>query len=151
MASLNKFLGLRRRLVDAKRFWFNRVWGMDIHPTVEFSLSTRFDKTFPRGVHVGAETYIAFDATILCHDTTRLIWVDTYIGRRCFIGAKSIIMPGITVGDECIVGAGSVVTKDVPARSMVAGNPARIIRSEIEVGPYGRLRSALDRKKAATA
>ena len=114
---------------------------MDLDSTCQFSLSARFDKTFPRGIHVGAESYVAFEAAILSHEMIRALYAHTRIGRRCFIGARSMIMPGIAVGDGSIVAAGSVVTKDVPARSIVAGNPARIIRSDIEVGPYGRLRS----------
>ena len=51
------------------------------------------------------------------------------IGRGCFIGARSIILKGVTLGDRVIVGAGSIVTKDFPAFSIVAGNPARIIGS----------------------
>lgn len=138
MRSLNRFLKLRDLLVGARKLYLTRVWGMDIHPTATFSLSARFDKTYPKGVHVGAESYVAFDACILAHDTTRRMYRDTVIGRRCFIGARSIILPGVTVGDECVVGSGSVVTKDVPPRSVVAGNPARVIRSDIRVGPYGR-------------
>lgn len=46
-----------------------------------------------------------------------------------WIGAGSIIMAGVTIGEAAVVGAGSVVTKDVPARTIVAGNPARIIRT----------------------
>ncbi len=42
---------------------------------------------------------------------------------------RAIILPGITVGEHSIVGAGSVVTKDVPDKTIVAGNPARIIRN----------------------
>ncbi|KAB0678888.1 acyltransferase [Aureimonas leprariae] len=140
MRSLNRFLKLRDVLVRTKWLYLTRVWGMDIHPTATFSLSARFDKTYPRGIHVGAETYVAFDAAILSHDTTRRMYRDTVIGRRCFIGARSMILPGVTVGDECVVGSGSVVTKDVPPRSVVAGNPARVIRSDIEVGPYGRFK-----------
>jgi nucleoside-diphosphate-sugar epimerase len=64
------------------------------------------------------------------------------IGGRCFIGGGSMILPGVTVGDEVIVAAGAVVTRDVPPRSIVAGNPARIIRSDIEVVRFGRLKSA---------
>ena len=51
-------------------------------------------------------------------------------------------MPGVTIGDESIIAAGAVVTRDVPSRSIVAGNPATIIRENIEVGPYGRFLSA---------
>jgi acetyltransferase-like isoleucine patch superfamily enzyme len=141
ISSLNKLKALRRVLVTVKRLYLTRIWGMDLDPTCQFSLTTRFDKTFPRGIHVGAETYLAFEAAILSHEMIRALYAHTRIGRRCFIGARSMIMPGIVVGDGSIVAAGSVVTKDVPARSIVAGNPAKIIRSDIDVGPYGRLRS----------
>ena len=63
---------------------------------------------------------------------------DTRIGRNCFVGAPSLILPGVTIGDGSVVGAGSVVTRDVPPRSAVAGNPARTIKSDIVVVPYGR-------------
>lgn len=46
----------------------------------------------------------------------------------CVVGAASTILPGVIVGRESFVGAGSVVTKDVPERTLVAGNPAKIIR-----------------------
>jgi len=51
------------------------------------------------------------------------------IGAEAWIGAGAIIMPGVTIGAGAVVGAGSVVTKHVPDRMIVAGNPARIIRS----------------------
>ncbi len=51
------------------------------------------------------------------------------IGDDVFIGARSIILKGVTIGDRAIVGAGSVVNKDVPTGSIVAGNPARIVKS----------------------
>ena len=49
--------------------------------------------------------------------------------RGCFIGANALIMPGVTVGTCSLVAAGSVVTKDVPARSVVAGVPAKVVKS----------------------
>ena len=51
-----------------------------------------------------------------------------YIGRNAWIGAGATILPGVTVGDNAVVGAGSVVTRDVEADTIVAGNPARFIR-----------------------
>lgn len=50
------------------------------------------------------------------------------IGDNVWIGGGAIVLPGVTIGDDAIVGAGAVVTKDVPARTVVAGNPARVIR-----------------------
>lgn len=49
------------------------------------------------------------------------------IGDDTFIGMRSIIMPGVTIGKNCVVGAGSIVTKDVPDRCVVAGMPAKVI------------------------
>jgi acetyltransferase-like isoleucine patch superfamily enzyme len=151
MRSLNRFLKLRKLLVEAKRLYFTRVWGMDIDPSANFSLSARFDKTYPKGVHVGPESYVAFDAAILTHDMTRGIYLHTRIGRRCFIGARSIVLPGVTIGDECLVGSGSVVTKDVPPRSIVAGNPARVIRSGVALEAYGNLPTAHENRVRAAA
>ncbi len=142
MASLNKFLWLQRRLHALQRAYYTRIWGMTIHPTAKISLYARLDKTYPKGVHIGEQSYVTFDVSILCHDFSRGLHVDTFIERHCFIGARAIIMPGVTVGEGSVVGAGAVVTRDVPPRSLVLGNPARIVRSNIEVGPYGRFLSA---------
>jgi acetyltransferase-like isoleucine patch superfamily enzyme len=54
--------------------------------------------------------------------------VETRIKRGASIGTSSTILCGVVVGENAIVGAGSVVTRDVPANSVVAGNPARILR-----------------------
>ncbi len=51
------------------------------------------------------------------------------IGNGAWIGAKAIILKGVTIGEGAIVGAGSVVTRDVAPYTIVAGNPARFIRN----------------------
>lgn len=139
---LNRLASLRNLLVNGRRWYLRQVWGMDIHPTAQFSLSAKFDRTYPKGVHLGAYSYVAFDSRILCHDRTRGLYLDTRIGRNCFIGGSSLILPGVEIGDNCVIGAGSVVTRSVPPRCVVAGNPARILREGIEVGPYGRFTDA---------
>lgn len=75
----------------------------------------------------------------MSHDFTRKIHADTYIGARCFIGVNAIVMPGVVIGDEVIVGAGAIVTKSVPAKSIVAGNPACVIKSGIKATRFGQL------------
>ncbi|MGB3406089.1 MAG: acyltransferase [Jannaschia sp.] len=139
---LNRLRGLRTALVGLRRFWLRRVWGMDIDATAQMSLSARFDRTFPPGIHVGAHSYIAFEARILTHDMTRGLYLHTRIGRNCFMGGRALILPGVEIGDGSIVGAGSVVTRSIPPGSLVAGNPARILREGISVGPYGRFADA---------
>lgn len=52
----------------------------------------------------------------------------TVLHKKCSIGGGAIILPGISIGEGAMVGAGSVVTKDVPPKAVVVGNPAKIIR-----------------------
>jgi acetyltransferase-like isoleucine patch superfamily enzyme len=119
--------------------YFVKIWKMNIHPTAHFSLRVELDRTHPSGIHIGRGSYVAFGAVILTHDMTRGLYADTRIGERCFIGARSILMPGVSIGDNSIVGAGSVVTRDVPPGSIVAGNPARIVRSGVKTYRFGCL------------
>ena len=51
------------------------------------------------------------------------------IGRGSWVGARSIVLPGVSIGEQVVVAAGSVVTRDAPDHVLVAGNPARVIRS----------------------
>lgn len=57
------------------------------------------------------------------------------IGKKCWIGAGAVILPGVTIGDNTVIGAGSVVTKDIPANVVAVGNPCRVLR---EIGEHDR-------------
>lgn len=139
---LYRLRSIRNFLVSLRRWYYRTVWKMDIDPTCQMSLSAKLDLTYPTGVHIGAYSYLAFESRILCHDRTRGLYLHTRIGENCFIGGRSLILPGVEIGDGCVVGAGSVVTKSVPPRCVVAGNPARILREGIDVGEYGRFADA---------
>ena len=90
-------------------------------------------------IEIGEDTILGAGSMVLDNDFHALgpgfSWLTEYsknsqpvkIGRGCFIGARSIILKGVTLGDRVIIGAGSVVTKDVPAFSIAAGNPARVV------------------------
>jgi sugar O-acyltransferase (sialic acid O-acetyltransferase NeuD family) len=57
---------------------------------------------------------------------------EVSLGTGAAIGAGAVVLPGITVGEHAVVGAGSVVTRDVPARTLVVGNPALVAREGLE-------------------
>ena len=55
--------------------------------------------------------------------------LPTLVRKGASIGANATILPGLTIGEGAMVGAGAVVTKDVPSRTLVVGNPARVVRT----------------------
>jgi len=88
-------------------------------------------------ITIGAKTQVGPNVQLLAADhprepELRAAGVElsrpVRIGANCWIGAGTIVCPGVTVGDDAIVGAGSVVVADVPPRVMAAGNPCRVIR-----------------------
>ena len=68
--------------------------------------------------------------------TTKSELVGVHIGTRAKIGANATILPGIRIGADSLVGAGAVVTADVPPGLVVAGNPARVIKSVSQIPAY---------------
>lgn len=80
------------------------------------------------GVHIYAATH-PLDAKYRKNDEKyyELAYPVT-IGDNCWLGGRAVICPGVTIGDNVVVGAGSVVVKDVSSNTVVAGNPARVIR-----------------------
>ncbi len=58
----------------------------------------------------------------------------TRIGDNCWFGANCVVTSGVTIGERCVIGANSVVTRDIPARHIAAGSPAKVIK-EIDFVP----------------
>ncbi len=84
-------------------------------------------------ITIGNDVTLAPRVQILAHDASTKFYLNytkigkVTIGNRVFIGAVSIILPGVTIGDDVVIGAGSVVAHDIPSRSVAAGNPAKVI------------------------
>lgn len=103
------------------------------------------------GLTIGAGCDISSGAQIYSHSSMRRCVsgreypvVDraaTSIGDRVFIGANAVVNMGTHIGDEAVVAAGAVVTRDVPARTVVAGVPARVIARLVLSGGEVRLES----------
>jgi acetyltransferase-like isoleucine patch superfamily enzyme len=90
-------------------------------------------------VEIGQFVAIGPDCYITDHDhgvdPTRapldqeMVAKRTYIGDRAWLGAKVIVLKGVTIGQNAVIGAGSVVTRDIPAYAVAVGIPARVIRT----------------------
>lgn len=137
---MRKTIYFFRDIVLHLRLRFFRMLGMDIDLHAKLSLKSKLDFTYAKGIHIGKYTYVGGGSLILSNDFVRHIHCDTYIGDFCFIGMNSVILPGVHIGNHSIVGAGAIVTKDVPPNVIVAGNPAKIIRNDIDTGIYGVLK-----------
>ncbi|MBC1475212.1 sugar O-acetyltransferase [Listeria grandensis] len=81
---------------------------------------------FAPGVHIYT-AYHPLDATE--RNSGLELAKPVIIGNNVWLGGRSVINPGITIGDNAVIGSGSIVTKDVAANTVVAGNPARVIRT----------------------
>lgn len=88
------------------------------------------------GIEIGDECLIGQQVVIasLNHDLNPakrgdMLPKPVKIGKNVWIGAHATVLPGVTVGDYAVIGAGAVVTKDVPANTVVAGVPAKIIKN----------------------
>ena len=94
----------------------------------------------PYLINIGDNTTISFECALITHDAaTRVIrnlpnnnpntviYGPINIGKNCFIGARTTILPNITIGDNTIIGACSLVNKDIPSNVVAAGNPCKVI------------------------
>lgn len=122
--------------------------GMDITGMpIYIGATTSFDGKDYSKIHIGDKVVISSDVRLLTHDYSlsrafvaadipmdKEVYMlkDIHIGENSFIGTKSIIMPGTTIGKNVIVGAGAVVRGFVADNSIVIGNPATVIGNTME-------------------
>ena len=100
-------------------------WGSAVAWSAWVAPSALIDRTYPAGVQIEDGAWIGPYALILTHDMSRGMYLTTRIGKRSVVGARAVVMPGVTVGDDCVIDPGAVVSRDVASGQRVAGNPAR--------------------------
>ena len=102
--------------------------------------TTRIDITRPSLVEIGNNVDMNLNFQILTHDWASRVFRNYYhelvpssgkvkIGNNIYFGTNVIVLKGVTIGDNCVIGAGSVVNKNIPANSVAAGVPAKVICS----------------------
>lgn len=119
--------------------------GCDISGFVKYISSTAYlDGGDFKLLHLGNNSVISRDVLILTHDFSieaglaaigkgnneneSFVLKDVYIGENCFIGARTVILPGAVIGKNSIIGAGSVIPgKEYPPNSIICGNPGKVI------------------------
>lgn len=124
------------------------VQGLELGAGAFVARTVRIDPGFPWLVRIGEGATLGPGVEIIVHDAStkrslgysRLGLVS--IGAGAYIGARAVILPGATVGDGAVVGAGSVVRGNVPANSVVYGNPAELKGSVTDFLERHRLRMA---------
>ncbi len=113
--------------------------GLRLGKNVSFGGTCNFGSE-PYLIEIGDNTTVSFDVAFVTHDAaTRVIrnlpngnketviYAPIKIGKNCFIGCRSVILPGVTIGDNSIIGAGSVVNRDIPSNTVAAGVPCKTI------------------------
>ena len=107
-------VAIGEKCLIATRYWGSEPYLITIGDKVQITSEVRFYTH--GGGHVARQKYPNFD-----------VFGKIKVGDGAYIGARSMIMAGVTIGEGALVAAGSVVTKSVPPRAVVAGNPARYI------------------------
>ena len=108
--------------------------GLIVGKDFQMERGVTIDPSFPWLVTIGDNVTLAPECMLLCHDgsSKKLIGYskigEIKIGNNVWIGGNVCVLPGVTIGDNVVIGAGSVVTKDIPANCLVAGNPGKIIK-----------------------
>lgn len=120
-------------MVKGKTIKQLRKKGAEIGENVVIMPSAIIDPQATCLLKIGNNVSIANAVIIYAHDASTKMYLGytkiakTTIGDYVFIGAGSIVLPGVTIGSNVIVGAGSVVKDNIPDNSVVMGNPARIV------------------------
>ena len=140
-----KLMTKQMNMIDPAQDKRPKYWkkcGVDTTGNFKVGYGVYFDAGNAEHIHVEDGVWIASETLFLCHrrtlndycvgdDYNKLGYKieDVHLKKGCCIGMKSIVMPGVTIGEGAAVGVGSLVTKDVPPYSVVVGNPAKVVKS----------------------
>lgn len=120
------------------------VWGDDHNAQLAIGENTHIgDRTeihCGQYVKIGCGCSISWDVVIMDRDYHKLnshecVYKPVVIEDNVWIGCRAIILKGVRIGSGAVVAAGSIVTKDVPSGSIVAGNPARVVATDVTWEP----------------
>lgn len=113
--------------------WYYVKKGMKVGDRFDRQSGTRLDISNCWLIEIGNNVVLANRVQFLAHDDSaeqlcgyRKVG-KIVIGNDVFIGANSLVLPGVVIGDGCVIGAGSVVTKSIPANSVAIGVPAQVV------------------------
>jgi len=123
--------------LNSIRVFFYRLRGTKIGRRVQIVQGCFLEESRPWLITIEDDVRISAGATIITHDMvySALDWDIPYrygevvLKSKCIVGPRSVILPGVTVGESALIGAGAVVTKDVPPRTVVAGPAATHLMS----------------------
>jgi len=121
-------------LIRNARITFLRAAGVEIGTDCMLSMRAKIDLRRGR-VIIGDCCTITYGCIILSHDRSEMHihpesigQYTTRLGNNVYLGVGSIVLPGVTIGNDSVIGAGAVVTSHIPAGVVAVGNPARVIK-----------------------
>lgn len=124
-----------------ERFFFeppvHMSYGSHVHIGEGFYSNFNLTLVDDGEIHIGDQVMIGPNVTLcttghpvypLYRELVAHYSLPIHIGNNVWIGAHSVVLPGVTIGDNTVIGAGSIVTRDIPANVVAVGNPCRVMR-----------------------
>jgi len=134
---MNKFKSLIGKYIRKVVVIYYRFLGVSIGNNVFISHHATIDTTYPCSIIIEDNVYITSGAKIIAHDHSVYRHIPfteddgtgkVILKKNVFIGSGAIVLRNVIIGENSIVAAGAVVTKDMPANCIIAGNPAKVIK-----------------------